>query len=160
REEPGPQHGRVCLGVPGARAAACGERGAYGAHAKSGHPCSSSDAGTDAAPRRVAAVGVTEPRRRADFHGAARTAAEADRGGAMARAGESGDPAADAWRRQPAAAGSVIRRPVAGGAWTIAALAAAFIHLNPYVQELHRLSVLNAYLPYWWTRLPLTVVFV
>src|SRR6266581_4230459 len=98
--------------------------------------------------RRLATVGVTKPPRGADFHGAAHTAAEAGRGGALARVRESGDPAADAWRHQPAETGPVIRHPVAWGAWTIAALAAAFIDRNPYVQALLLLAVINVYLPY------------
>ncbi|TME84061.1 MAG: hypothetical protein E6I43_08055, partial [Chloroflexi bacterium] len=42
----------------------------------------------------------------------------------------------------------MIRHPVAWGAWTIAALAAAFIDRNPYVQALLLLAVINVYLPY------------
>jgi len=42
----------------------------------------------------------------------------------------------------------VIRHPVAWGAWTIAALAVAFIDRNPYVQALLLLAVINVYLPY------------
>jgi len=44
--------------------------------------------------------------------------------------------------------GPVIRHPVAWGAWTIAALAAAFIDRNPYLQALLLLVVINVYLPY------------
>jgi energy-coupling factor transport system permease protein len=42
----------------------------------------------------------------------------------------------------------MIRHPLAWGAWTIAALAAAFIDRNPYLQALLLLVVLNVYLPY------------
>ena len=42
----------------------------------------------------------------------------------------------------------MIRHPVAWGAWTIAALAVAFIDRNPYVQALLLLAVINVYLPY------------
>jgi len=42
----------------------------------------------------------------------------------------------------------VIRHPVAWGAWTIAALAAAFIDRNPYMQALLLLVVINVYLPH------------
>ncbi len=40
------------------------------------------------------------------------------------------------------------RHPVAWGAWTIAALAAAFIDRNPYLQALLLLVVINVFLPY------------
>jgi energy-coupling factor transport system permease protein len=42
----------------------------------------------------------------------------------------------------------VIRHPLAWGAWTIAALAAAFIDRNPYLQVLLLLVVINVFLPY------------
>jgi energy-coupling factor transport system permease protein len=42
----------------------------------------------------------------------------------------------------------VIRHPLAWGAWTTAALAAAFIGRNPYFQALLLLVVINVYLPY------------
>jgi len=42
----------------------------------------------------------------------------------------------------------VIRHPLAWGAWTVAALAAAFIDRNPYLQALLLLVVINVYLPY------------
>src|SRR6266567_3780957 len=148
RGEPGSARRCLCLGARGAPATASGEADAYGASAKSGDPSSRSDASADPQPRGVAAVGVTKPPRGADFYGAARTAAEAGCGGALARVWESGDPAANAWRHQPAETGPVIRHPVAWGAWTIAALAAAFIDRNPYVQALLLLAVINVYLPY------------
>jgi len=66
--------------VRGARPTACGERDAGGDSAKSGDPSPDCDAGTETQPRGVATVGVTEPRRGADFHGAAHAAAEAGRG--------------------------------------------------------------------------------
>src|SRR6266566_5647513 len=122
RGEPGSPRRCLCLGVRGARATASGEGDACGASAISGDPSSRSDASADPQPRGVAAVGVTKPPRGADFYGAARTAAEAGCGGALARVWESGDPAANAWRHQPAETGPVIRHPVAWGAWTIAAL--------------------------------------
>ena len=40
------------------------------------------------------------------------------------------------------------RHPLAWGAWTIAALAAAFVDRNPYLQALLLLVVINVYLPY------------
>ncbi len=40
------------------------------------------------------------------------------------------------------------RHPLAWGAWTIAALAAAFIDRNPFLQALLLLVVINVYLPY------------
>jgi energy-coupling factor transport system permease protein len=40
------------------------------------------------------------------------------------------------------------RHPLAWGAWTIAALAAAFIDRNPYLQALLLLVVINVFLPY------------
>ncbi|MDQ6713848.1 MAG: energy-coupling factor transporter transmembrane protein EcfT [Candidatus Dormibacteraeota bacterium] len=40
------------------------------------------------------------------------------------------------------------RHPLAWGMWTIAALAAAFIGRNPYLQALLLLVVINVYLPY------------
>jgi energy-coupling factor transport system permease protein len=48
----------------------------------------------------------------------------------------------------------VIRHPVAWGAWTIAALAAAFIDRNPYLQAVLLLVVINVYLPYRGRRRP------
>ena len=42
----------------------------------------------------------------------------------------------------------MIRHPLAWGAWTIAALAAAFIGRNPYLQAMLLLVVINVYLPY------------
>jgi energy-coupling factor transport system permease protein len=42
----------------------------------------------------------------------------------------------------------VIRHPLAWGAWTTAALAAAFIDRNPYLQALLLLVVINVWLPY------------
>jgi energy-coupling factor transport system permease protein len=42
----------------------------------------------------------------------------------------------------------VIRHPLAWGTWTMAALAAAFIGRNPYLQALLLLVVINVYLPY------------
>jgi len=42
----------------------------------------------------------------------------------------------------------VIHHPLAWGGWTIAALAAAFIDRNPYLQALLLLVVINVYLPY------------
>jgi energy-coupling factor transport system permease protein len=42
----------------------------------------------------------------------------------------------------------VIRHPLSWGVWSIAALAAAFIDRNPYVQALLLLVVINVYLPY------------
>ena len=42
----------------------------------------------------------------------------------------------------------MIRHPLAWGAWTTAALAAAFIDRNPYLQALLLLVVINVYLPY------------
>jgi energy-coupling factor transport system permease protein len=42
----------------------------------------------------------------------------------------------------------MIRHPLAWGAWTIAALAAAFIDRNPYLQAVLLLVVINVYLPY------------
>jgi energy-coupling factor transport system permease protein len=42
----------------------------------------------------------------------------------------------------------VIRHPLAWGAWAIAALAAAFIDRNPYLQALLLLVVINVFLPY------------
>ena len=50
----------------------------------------------------------------------------------------------------------MIRHPLAWGAWTIAALAAAFIDRNPYVQALLLLAVINVYLPYRGRRLAST----
>src|SRR5439155_19423527 len=122
REEPGSWRGRVCLGVRGAGATACGERDGRGHSAKFDDPCPDSDGGADTQPRGVAAVGVTDPRRGANFHGAAHAAAQAARDGVLACPREYGDPAANAWRHQPAETGLVIRHPVAWGAWTIAAL--------------------------------------
>jgi energy-coupling factor transport system permease protein len=42
----------------------------------------------------------------------------------------------------------VIRHPLAWGAWSLAAVAAAFIDRNPYLQALLLLVVINVYLPY------------
>jgi energy-coupling factor transport system permease protein len=42
----------------------------------------------------------------------------------------------------------VTRHPLAWGTWTIAALAAAFIDRNPYLQALLLLVVVNVFLPY------------
>ena len=42
----------------------------------------------------------------------------------------------------------MIRHPLAWGAWTTAALAAAFIDRNPFLQALLLLVVINVYLPY------------
>jgi energy-coupling factor transport system permease protein len=42
----------------------------------------------------------------------------------------------------------VIRHPLAWGAWSTAALAAAFIDRNPYLQALLLLVVINVFLPY------------
>jgi len=42
----------------------------------------------------------------------------------------------------------VIRHPLAWGAWTAAALAAAFIDRNPYLQALLLLVVINVFVPY------------
>jgi energy-coupling factor transport system permease protein len=42
----------------------------------------------------------------------------------------------------------VIRHPLAWGVWTTAALAAAFIDRNPYLQALLLLVVINVFLPY------------
>ncbi len=42
----------------------------------------------------------------------------------------------------------MIRHPVAWGAWTIAALAAAFIDRNPYLQAVLLMVVINVYLPH------------
>lgn len=42
----------------------------------------------------------------------------------------------------------MIRHPIAWGIWTTAALAAAFIDRNPYLQAVLLLVVINVYLPY------------
>ena len=42
----------------------------------------------------------------------------------------------------------MIRHPLSWGVWSIAALAAAFIDRNPYMQALLLLVVINVYLPY------------
>jgi energy-coupling factor transport system permease protein len=42
----------------------------------------------------------------------------------------------------------MIRHPLAWGAWTTAALAAAFIDRNPYMQAMLLLVVINVFLPY------------
>lgn len=48
----------------------------------------------------------------------------------------------------------MIRHPLAWGAWTTAALAAAFVDRNPYLQVLLLLVVINVFLPYRGRRRP------
>src|SRR6202011_4667199 len=92
--------------------------------------------------------GVTKTRCRAGLDGAALAAAETDSDGALAGVWECGDPAPGTGRHQPPEARAVIRHPLAWGAWTTAALAAAFIDRNPFLQALMLLVVINVYLPY------------
>src|ERR1700686_67833 len=49
---------------------------------------------------------------------------------------------------QPAKARAVIRHPLAWGSWATAALAAAFIDRNPFLQVLLLLIVINVFIPY------------
>src|SRR6202011_2996620 len=92
--------------------------------------------------------GVTKTRCRAGLDGAALAAAETDSDGALAGVWECGDPAPGTGRHQSPEASPVIRHPLAWGAWTTAALAAAFIDRNPYLQALLLLVVVNVFLPY------------
>src|SRR5216683_199571 len=98
--------------------------------------------------RGVGAVADAETRCGPDVDGTANAAAESDLDGALARVREYGGSAPDAGRHQPPQARPMIRHPLAWGAWSIAAVAAAFIDRNLYLQALLLLVVINVYLPY------------
>ena len=147
RGEAGSRQRRVCLRLRRpATARGDGDRRCEGT--VSGNPCTDGNAGAGGKPRGIGADVLAETRCRSDIDGTAHPAAETDRDGTLARVWEYGRPAFDPWRHQPQEAGALIRHPLAWGAWTTAALAAAFIDRNPFLQALLLLVVINVYLPY------------
>ncbi|TMC65687.1 MAG: hypothetical protein E6J16_03460 [Chloroflexota bacterium] len=67
---------------------------------------------------------------------------------AMVAARWSGDPAGRTGCAEPAKAQAVIRHPLTWCAWATAALAAAFIDRNPFLQALLLLIVINVFIAY------------